>query len=63
MIELLDVPKDLASVTYLCVGYPQEEHIDPELERAGWQERVDMKKFVFKRKCLTINHHIGLLHD
>ena len=49
VIELLDVPKDWALVAYLCVGYPQEEHIDPELERAGWQERVDMKKFVFKR--------------
>ena len=49
VIELLDVSKDWALVAYLCVGYPQEEHIDPELERAGWQERVDMKKFVFKR--------------
>lgn len=49
VIELLDVPEDWALVAYLCVGYPQEEHIDPELERAGWQERVDMKNFVFKR--------------
>lgn len=47
--ELLDVPEDWALVAYLCVGYPQEEHLDPELERAGWQERVDMSNFVFKR--------------
>lgn len=49
VIDLLDVPEDWALVAYLCVGYPQEEHLDPELERAGWQDRVDMKNFVFKR--------------
>lgn len=46
---LLDVPNDWSLVAYLCVGYPQEEHLDPELERAGWQDRIDMSNFVFKR--------------
>ena len=35
----LDVPDDWSLVAYLCVGYPQEEHTDPELERAGWEKR------------------------
>lgn len=26
-------------VAYLCVGWPQEDHLDPELERAGWENR------------------------
>jgi len=26
-------------VAYLCVGWPQEAHLDPELERAGWEQR------------------------
>lgn len=47
--DLLEVPQDWALVAYLCLGYPQEEHLDPELERAGWQQRLDMKNFVFKR--------------
>jgi len=28
-------------VAYLCVGWPEEEHLDPELERYGWQDRSD----------------------
>ncbi len=38
--DLLDVPAAWAFVGYLCVGWPQEEHSTPELERAGWQRRV-----------------------
>ena len=37
----LDVPPEWAFVAYLCIGWPQEEHIDPELERHGWQNRHD----------------------
>ncbi len=49
VVALLDVPDDWALVAYLCVGYPQEEHVDAELERAGWQDRVNMSSFVFTR--------------
>ena len=37
--EALDVPRAWAFIGYLCVGWPQEEHLIPELERAGWQAR------------------------
>ena len=26
-------------VAYLCVGWPEEAHLEPELERAGWESR------------------------
>ena len=35
----LDVPPGWSLVAYLCLGYPVEEHADPELERYGWQVR------------------------
>ncbi len=38
--EALEVPPDWSLVGYLCVGWPQEEHLTPELERAGWQART-----------------------
>jgi 5,6-dimethylbenzimidazole synthase len=28
-------------VAYLCVGWPETEHLDPELERHGWQRRTN----------------------
>ena len=36
----LDVPCAWHLVAYLCVGFPVEEHADPELVRHGWQARV-----------------------
>ena len=37
--EALEVPGAWAFIGYLCVGWPREEHLIPELERAGWQAR------------------------
>jgi 5,6-dimethylbenzimidazole synthase len=36
----LDLPSDWTFIAYLCIGWPEEEHHDPELERHGWQERT-----------------------
>ncbi|NQU61606.1 MAG: 5,6-dimethylbenzimidazole synthase [Rhodospirillales bacterium] len=47
--EILDVPAEWSLIAYLCVGYPEEEHIDPELDRAGWQKREDAQKFIIER--------------
>ncbi len=39
--RVLLVPEAWKLVAYLCVGLPQEEHLDPELERHHWQERIE----------------------
>lgn len=36
----LGVPGDWKLIAYLCVGFPLEEHADPELERHHWQAHV-----------------------
>ena len=38
--RILDVPADWKLVGYLLLGWPEEEHTDPELERAQWQKRL-----------------------
>ncbi len=45
----LEVPEDWSLVAYLCIGYPEEEHLDPELERHGWQEREAKCRAVLSR--------------
>ncbi|MEM9045181.1 MAG: 5,6-dimethylbenzimidazole synthase [Pseudomonadota bacterium] len=35
----LEVPEDWRLIAYLCLGYPEEEHTDPELDRADWETR------------------------
>jgi 5,6-dimethylbenzimidazole synthase len=47
--ESLAVPPDWSLVAYLCLGYPVEEHADPELDRHGWQRRVDARRFILQR--------------
>ncbi len=37
--ESLDVPRAWTFIAYLCVGFPREDHLIPELERVGWQAR------------------------
>jgi len=44
--KTLEVPDEWQLVGYLCMGYPVEEHADPELQRHGWQDRVDITSFI-----------------
>jgi len=37
----LEAPEEHKFIAYLCLGWPVEEHDDPELARYGWQERTD----------------------
>lgn len=47
--DVLDAPRQWSLVTYLCVGYPEEEHVDPELERYGWEQRLPQDAVVVRR--------------
>ncbi len=47
--EILGVETSWKLIAYLCIGYPQEQHLDPELDRAGWQKRADVSSFVVRR--------------
>jgi 5,6-dimethylbenzimidazole synthase len=39
LAETLDTPRSWTFIAYLCVGWPEEEHLEPELARSGWQAR------------------------
>jgi len=45
----LEVPAAWRLIAYLCLGYPAEEHLDPELERHGWQEREPSSAVLVRR--------------
>lgn len=45
----LDVPAEWQFIAYLCIGMPEEEHLDPELERHGWQQRLPLDSVLFRR--------------
>ena len=47
--RVCEVPEAWDLVAYLCLGHPEEEHADPELVRAGWQDRIPMDRVVFRR--------------
>ena len=37
--RILEVPEDWSLIAYLCLGYAEEDHEVPELERHGWETR------------------------
>ena len=45
----LDVPETWKLVAYLCIGWPEEEHLDPELQRSGWEGAIDAGSVTFRR--------------
>jgi 5,6-dimethylbenzimidazole synthase len=47
--RVLDVSPSWTLVAYLCIGWPVEEHLDPELDRHRWQQRLDVTRMIFKR--------------
>jgi 5,6-dimethylbenzimidazole synthase len=47
--SILNVPRDWRLIAYLCVGWPEEEHLDRELERAGWQEEIEAAATIVRR--------------
>ncbi len=49
LCRVLEVPESWTLIAYLCIGQPVEEHLDPELERYNWQERLSAQRLIFKR--------------
>jgi 5,6-dimethylbenzimidazole synthase len=47
--QILDVPQDWRFIGYFCLGYPEEEHVQPELERAGWEQRRPPDSVMLRR--------------
>ncbi|MCC9620836.1 5,6-dimethylbenzimidazole synthase [Thalassospira sp. MA62] len=47
--QTLDVPDHWRLIAYLCVGYPEEDNVVPELVRYGWQERIDPDELTLER--------------
>lgn len=41
------LPENVEPVAYLCVGYVEKFEDKPELETAGWQERLDLADLIF----------------
>ena len=45
----LRVAQEWRLIAYLCLGWPEEEHRDTELERAGWEDRRGVDHRVLTR--------------
>ena len=47
--KILSVPAEWRFIGYLCIGYPEEESEQPELEKEGWETRRSVSDFVLRR--------------
>ena len=48
--EALELPEHVVPIAYLCLGYVEEFSDKPDLEKAGWLSRLDLKDVVFFEK-------------
>ena len=46
---ILDVPGSWKFIAYLCIGYPEAECDQPELEQAKWETRRGADEFTLRR--------------
>lgn len=47
--RILEVPSSWQLIGYLCIGYPEEEHLDRELVRAGWETATHTRVAIVER--------------
>lgn len=50
LAALLELPGRVVPLAYLCVGYPQDLPPRPELETAGWRERLALEALVHRER-------------
>ncbi len=43
-----DTPRDWQFIAYLCIGWPKQQSLTPELETLKWETRDDLSKFYQK---------------
>jgi 5,6-dimethylbenzimidazole synthase len=46
LCQLLKIPDHLTLVAYLCLGYVEQFAAEPDLERFGWETRVDLSSII-----------------
>lgn len=44
--DVLNIPKDIVPIAYLCIGHVTHFHEKPELEEAGWLPRMPLEELV-----------------
>ncbi|MBI4115974.1 MAG: 5,6-dimethylbenzimidazole synthase [Candidatus Omnitrophica bacterium] len=47
LYEIFNIPRKIAIVAYLCLGYVTHFPDKPDLERAGWGKRLPLKELVY----------------
>lgn len=45
--DALGIPRDITPVAYLCIGYVSHFYQKPELETAGWLQRLPIDQLVY----------------
>lgn len=49
MKTILEAEPEWQFMAYLCVGYPEQDHGTPELERRGWEQRCAERRHWIRR--------------
>lgn len=48
--QILEIPKQVVPIAYLCVGHVSHFHEKPELEKAGWLPRMPLEQLIHNNR-------------
>ena len=58
LTEILNLPKDIKPIAYLCLGYVDKFNEIPDLEESKWLKRIDLQDVVFFEKWNDVDNSV-----
>ena len=61
--EFLGIPDSVEIIAYLCVGFVDQLHNQPELAAKGWRDRLPLESLIYEEKWPERSHELDFYRE